>query len=85
LGAQPEKRQSFRHARQDLGLKLLTFHAGFIPHDPKDPGYAKILDRVRQIVDVFAAGNMDVAFETGQETADDLAGVLRQLNRPNLG
>lgn len=68
-----------------LGLKLLTFHAGFIPYNRKDPGYGKIIDRVKQIVDVFAAEHMQVAMETGQETADDLAAVLRQLDRPNLG
>src|SRR5690349_19741216 len=25
-----------------LGLKLVTFHAGFLPHDERDPAYAKL-------------------------------------------
>jgi len=69
----------------DLGLKLVTFHAGFVPHDSADAGYAKMLQRLSAVAEIFAAEKMDVALETGQETAADLAALLGALNRPNVG
>lgn len=69
----------------DLGLKLVTFHAGFVPHDAADAGYAKMLQRLAAVAEIFAAEKMDVALETGQETAADLAALLGALNRPNVG
>ncbi|HJO09807.1 MAG TPA: sugar phosphate isomerase/epimerase family protein [Verrucomicrobiota bacterium] len=68
-----------------LGLKLITFHAGFLPHEESDPGFAKLLDRITQIADVFDANNIDLGFETGQETADTLRLFLEKLNRPSVG
>lgn len=68
-----------------LGLSLVTFHAGFLPHDPRDPIRAVMLDRIRRLADVFAAQGVAVALETGQETADTLVQVLRDLDHPNVG
>lgn len=68
-----------------LGLKFTAFHAGFIPHDPVDPGFQKMLDRVRTIADIFGEHQLSLGLETGQETASDLAHVLQSLNRPNVG
>lgn len=59
-----------------LGLKLVTLHAGFLPHDPSSPERATMLDRLNQIVGVFGDRGVSVAFETGQETADTLLSVL---------
>lgn len=69
----------------DMGLDLVTFHAGFLPHDERDPGYATLLDRMRRVADVFAARKINLGLETGQETAADLAAFLRRLERPNVG
>ena len=68
-----------------LGLHLVTFHAGFLPPDDKDPAYAKMHHRLDLIADVFAAKNIDVAFETGQETAAVLLDFLKKLGRTNVG
>lgn len=68
-----------------LGLKLVTFHAGFVPHDPADPDFAKMVERLAAVADVFAAAGMTVALETGQETAAGLAELLSVLDRPNVG
>lgn len=68
-----------------LGLPLVTFHAGFLPHDRKDPERAVLLDRLGRLADVFAKSNASLAFETGQETAATLVEVLKDLDRPNLG
>jgi len=70
---------------RSLGLGLVTFHAGFLPHDERDPERAVLLDRLRQVVDVFADQGVRLAFETGQETADTLAHALADLGRPAAG
>jgi sugar phosphate isomerase/epimerase len=67
-----------------LGLKLVTFHAGFVPHDPADPDFAKILKRLATVAEIFAAADMDAGLETGQETAEELATLLGALKCPNI-
>lgn len=73
-----------RHARA-LGVSLVTFHAGFLPHDRRDSERAKLVSRLRTIVDVFAAQGVRVGFETGQETADTLIDFLAELDRASAG
>lgn len=68
-----------------LDLNLVTFHAGFVPHDPADASYKKMLQRLDAVAEVFAAANISVGLETGQKTAADLAALLGTLNRPNVG
>lgn len=70
---------------QEMGLTLVTFHAGFLPHDESDPAFATLLDRMRRVADVFAARQIDLGLETGQESADTLAAFLQRLGRPNVG
>jgi len=68
-----------------LKLPLVTFHAGFLPHDPKDPGFAKLMDRLRNVADTFAVKNIGIGLETGQETGETLAAFLKKLDRKNVG
>jgi len=68
-----------------LGIRLVTFHAGFIPASDKDPTYAKLHHRLDLIADVFDAKGIDVGFETGQETAAGLLDFLKKLGRKNVG
>jgi L-ribulose-5-phosphate 3-epimerase len=70
---------------RSLGLRLVTFHAGFLPHDQKDPEFTKLLDRLRQVADLFAEFGLDLGLETGQETAEALTEFLEVLERPNVG
>ncbi len=70
---------------QSMGLKLMTFHAGFLPEEPSDPSYDKLADRLSQIADVFAGAGIDLAFETGQEDATTLKGFLDRLGKSNVG
>lgn len=80
-------RGAARIARQ-LGLSLVSFHAGFLPHrDGQGPGSERevLLERLRRIADVFAEQGVDVAFETGQESAATLIEVLEDLDRPRVG
>lgn len=69
----------------DLGLKLVTFHAGFLPHEESDPAFAKLRDRLAQTAEAFAVRGIALALETGQETAPVLLDFLQKLNRPDVG
>ena len=68
-----------------LGLKLVTFHAGFLPHEKADPSFAKLQDRLRRIADLFHSHGMALGLETGQETAETLAHFLRKLDHRAVG
>ena len=68
-----------------LGLHLVSFHAGFLPAEQADPAYAKLLGRIGEVADAFAAEGIDLALETGQEDAPTLARFLDRLHRPNVG
>jgi L-ribulose-5-phosphate 3-epimerase len=77
--------QSAAVIAKKLGLKLVTLHAGFLPHEPSDPTFKKLLQRITQIADLFAASGIELGFETGQETAETLRAFLQQLDKPNVG
>jgi sugar phosphate isomerase/epimerase len=70
---------------QQLRLELVTFHAGFLPHEEKDPNFARMLLRLGETADVFKAANIALGLETGQETAPVLVQLLQKLQRPNVG
>jgi len=70
---------------QRLGIRLVTFHAGFLPHEEKDPLFAKLLDRIRRIADLFSGRGIALGFETGQETAVTLRAFLEKLNCEGVG
>lgn len=63
-----------------FGIHLVTFHAGFIPHDAKDPARVSMVARLRQIAELMAARNVRVALETGQEDAATLESALNEIN-----
>ena len=77
--------QAAAEIAERLGLKLVTFHAGFLPHDPGDPRFQTLLQRISLIADLFAAKGIDLGLETGQETAETLGAFLQKLGRPNVG
>lgn len=68
-----------------LGLSLVTFHAGFIPHDRDDAERAVMIDRLRRIIDIFADQGVQLGLETGQETAATLEGLLEDVDRESVG
>jgi sugar phosphate isomerase/epimerase len=77
--------QAIAGLAQGLGLRLVTFHAGFLPHDERDPDFVKLLARIRTVADLFAAKGIDLGFETGQETAATLRAFLQKLAQPTVG
>ncbi|MFT7463558.1 MAG: L-ribulose-5-phosphate 3-epimerase [Pseudohongiellaceae bacterium] len=68
-----------------LGLNLVSFHPGFLPEDRTDPLREVMLHRLRSVIDSFSREGVDVAFETGQESAETLFAVLEDLQRPAVG
>jgi sugar phosphate isomerase/epimerase len=68
-----------------MGLKLVTFHAGFLPPDESHPTFAKMCQRLDTVADIFMVQNILLGLETGQETAQELASLLHKLNHPNIG
>ncbi len=68
-----------------MGLKLVTFHAGFLPTDESHPTFSKMCQRLDTVADIFMVQNILLGLETGQETAQELAALLHKLNHPNIG
>jgi sugar phosphate isomerase/epimerase len=68
-----------------LHLRLVTFHAGFLPEDEQDPAFGKLVERLRVVADVFGEKGIELAFETGQETGESLRRFLSKLDRANVG
>ncbi len=68
-----------------LGLKLVTFHAGFLPHRKTDKHFSKMLGRLDEVAEIFERANIVLGLETGQETAPVLLGWLKKLDRQNVG
>jgi sugar phosphate isomerase/epimerase len=92
-GLRPDRHweANLAHARviariaQELGLALVSFHAGFLPHESDDPERAKLVQRLRRFADLFAGQGLRLALETGQEEAATLLEVLRELDHPAVG
>ena len=66
------------------GVRLVTFHAGFIPHEAGRERDG-LFGRLREIAAIFGANGARIAFETGQESADTLAHALDALGDPSVG
>ena len=75
--------QTVRIARQ-LGLEIVMTHAGFLPHDPADPAFAKMIGRMREVARLFADNGLTLCCETGQESAASLVTFLEHLAEPNV-
>ncbi len=83
--ANRERAQRAAALAQDMGLRTVSFHAGFIPHDRENPQFATLLARLTDLADLFASHGLDLLLETGQETAGALTELLVAAERPNLG
>ena len=67
----------------ELGVDILTTHAGFIP-DSGDPGRESFLDCLGAAVDYAGKKGITVAMETGQETAELLRRSIDEMAVANL-
>ncbi len=69
----------------ELGIGLVTFHAGFIPDNPRHPWWEVMVGRIRELAGLFGERGVQVALETGQESAVALSRVLDALTRERVG
>ncbi len=73
---------------QRMGLGLVTFHAGFLPHEvgvAEARERATMLERLRTLADVFGERGVSLGLETGQESAETLLDALAELGHANIG
>jgi len=68
---------------EELGITLLTTHAGFIPPS-NHVDYPKLLGRVAELAESLRQRNIVLALETGQESASELLQFLNDLPGENV-
>jgi L-ribulose-5-phosphate 3-epimerase len=64
----------------ELGLTLVTFHAGF----PGDT-FATLRERLAEVASIFSGRGIRIGLETGQESPTALLELLDQLPVPGVG
>lgn len=79
-----ERAKGVARIASEMKLPLVTMHAGFLP-EAQGAERSTMIDRLRQLGDLFGASGIDLAFETGQETGDVLVEVLQELSHPSIG
>jgi sugar phosphate isomerase/epimerase len=77
--------ETIARVADSLGIRLVTFHAGFLPEGGLDPERSKMLDRLATIARTLGARGIRMGLETGQESAGTLLDVLRELDGTNVG
>ncbi len=68
-----------------LKLPLVTFHAGFVPEHDARLGDSTLVDRLRQLADVFGDEGVRLGLETGQEHAPTLMLLMSCLEGTGIG
>jgi sugar phosphate isomerase/epimerase len=64
---------------QQMGVKLVSTHAGFLPHEPSDPNFDKLSRRVATLAKMYADIGGSLLLESGQETAETLLAFLDEM------
>jgi L-ribulose-5-phosphate 3-epimerase len=64
---------------QQLGLQLVSTHAGFLPHEQSDPEFDKLSGRVATLARMYAEIDGFLLLESGQESADTLLVFLDEM------
>ena len=65
---------------KELGIGLVSFHAGFLPEEPGHPRWDVVVGRLRELAGVFGERGAQVALETGQESQVTLSRALDALS-----
>jgi sugar phosphate isomerase/epimerase len=68
-----------------LGISLVSFHTGFVPHKADDPRRTRLIERLEQVAAVFADHGVSIALETGQEDAGTMLALLDSLETHEVG
>jgi len=76
--------KQFADMVDEMGVKSITSHIGFIPDDPNDPVYISFIDLLKDLTDHLAANGQYLCFETGQELPSTLKRTILDVGAPNL-
>lgn len=68
----------------ELGIKAVSCHLGFIPAATSSSLYAELIAVTRELCDSCAARGQNFVLETGQESAAVLLGFLSDVDRTNV-
>lgn len=64
---------------QQIGLRIVSAHAGFLPHEASDPNFEKLCGRVATLAKMYAEVGSTLSLESGQETAETLLAFLEEM------
>ncbi len=67
----------------EIGAEAMAAHIGFIPEDRNSSLYKKMLSATGDVIDHCQKREIYFAFETGQETPEELLAFIQALNREN--
>ena len=67
------------------GIGLVTTHIGSIPADSSGPEWAKLVDRLGAIAEIFSHYGIQLAIGTGDAGGEEIAHLLADLNVPSVG
>ena len=70
---------------QMIGVQAIITHLGFIPENPSDQQYPKVVETVREIAQYCSTKGLEFWFESGQETPVTLCRLIEDVGTPNLG
>ena len=70
---------------QLLGVDQVATHAGFIPENPNEPGYAGMITALKDVARYLGDMGKYLLFETGQETPVTLIRAFGDIGEKNLG
>jgi len=68
----------------ELGAPRIAAHIGIVPEDPADPVYGEVAETMKQVCDYCQGLGLEMALETGQETAACLRRLIGDVGRKNL-
>lgn len=68
-----------------LGVNCMASHMGFLPENPNDPEYEKLVVALRRIAQPMKERGQYLLFETGQETPVVLMRIFDDIGTGNLG
>ncbi len=69
---------------QQMGVKLVSTHAGFLPHEPSDPAFDKLCGRVATMARMYAEIGGFLLLESGQESAETLLVFLDEMDKRSV-
>ena len=69
---------------KEVGIPAVHAHFGFIPEDPKDVLYLEFVALMKDLGNYALKKNIDIYFETGQETPVTLLRAITDIGTGNL-